>query len=97
VRSEEITSDSGPRLRIVDPACSECLDVSTEATLGTTGWHQVRLSFTPGAQTEFVRLSVWRPRSRSFPAEISGQWWVDAVSLKALNSASQSAASRGML
>jgi len=27
-------------------------------------------------------LSVWRARSRSFPFEISGTFWLDAVSLK---------------
>jgi len=28
-----------------------------------------------------VRLSLWRPRGRAFPTEISGSFWLDAVSL----------------
>lgn len=82
VRSESLSSDSGPRLRVVDPACPSCLDVSTPGTVGTTPWHQVSVSFTTGPNTDWVRLSLWRPRSRSFPTAISGTFWLDAVTLK---------------
>jgi hypothetical protein len=82
-RSESITSDSGPRLRVLDPACGACLDVSTETTVGTTPWHAVSLMFSTGPHAQVVRVSVWRPRSRSFPMEITGTFWLDAVSLKA--------------
>ncbi len=83
VRSRDITSDSGPRLRVTDPGCPKCLDVWTDSTVGTTPWHPVNLKFTVGPQTGAVRISVWRPRSRSFPMEISGSFWLDAVSVRA--------------
>jgi hypothetical protein len=89
VRSEDITSDSGPRLRVVDPSCSECLNASSDMTLGTTNWHPVRLRFTTGAKTRIVQVSVWRPRSRTFPPEISGRFWMDAVSLVPVHSSDQ--------
>lgn len=82
VRSEDITSDSGPRLRVVSLECPSCLNVSSPATAGTTDWHPVELEFSTGAGTRFVRLSVWRPRSRAFPSNITGRFWLDAVSLK---------------
>jgi len=82
VRTEDITSDSGPRLRVLDPDHSGALDDSTEGTVGTTGWHQVGLTFTAGAVTKIVKLSVWRPRCRSLPYEISGTCWLDDVSLR---------------
>ena len=82
VRSKDITSESGPRLRVLDPAHPEALDQSTDGTVGTTGWHRVSLTFSTGADTRLVRISVWRPRSRSFPFEISGTFWLDDVSLK---------------
>ena len=81
VRSERITSDSGPRLRVRDPDCSSCLDAQSSAALGTTGWHPVSLSFSASPRTRIVKLTVWRPRSRSFPAEISGRFWLDDVSM----------------
>jgi tetratricopeptide (TPR) repeat protein len=81
VRSQAIASDSGPRLRLLDPECASCLNISTEGTVGTTDWHTVRLDFTASAATRFVRLSVFRPRSRSFPAEITGTFWLKDVSL----------------
>jgi hypothetical protein len=86
VRAGEITSDSGPRLRVVDPDCPSCLTVSTESTTGTAAWHSVKVSFVAGRQTRVVRVSVWRPRSRTFPMDISGSLWLDDVSLKRINS-----------
>lgn len=82
-RSRNITSDSGPRLRVLDPAHPNQLDTATEPTLGTTGWHPVSLTFRAPAQTSLVQVSVWRQRSVTFPPEVTGTFWVDAVSLKA--------------
>lgn len=80
-RSDELTSDSGPRLRVEDVECPACLDASSEMTLGTTPWHELKLTFSTGPKTEILRLSVWRARGRSFPMDISGSFWLDAVSL----------------
>jgi tetratricopeptide (TPR) repeat protein len=82
VRSVDITSDSGPRLRVTDPECPTCLDVMTPSSLETRSWHKVDLTFITGAKTEVIRLSVFRPRGRTFPMEISGELWLDSVSLK---------------
>jgi hypothetical protein len=84
VRSRDITSDSGPRLRVTDPSCRGCLEAETEAALGNAPWHQVTAQFTTGPQTQAVRLSLWRPHSRVFPMEISGTFWLDVVSVTAL-------------
>jgi hypothetical protein len=86
VRSQSITSDSGPRLRVLDPACPTCLDATSDTTVGTTAWHQIDLKFTTGPNTQLVILSVIRPRSRTFPMEITGSFWLDAVSLKPADS-----------
>jgi tetratricopeptide (TPR) repeat protein len=82
VKSQAITSDSGPRLRVLDPKCNACLDIATEGTSGTTEWHQVATEFTTGPATDMIRLSIWRPRGRSYPMEIGGQVWFDDVSLR---------------
>jgi len=39
-----------------------------------------------------VRVSVWRPPSQTFPPEITGTFWLDAVSLKATGPVSEKAA-----
>ncbi|MBI4166169.1 MAG: hypothetical protein HY508_10600 [Acidobacteria bacterium] len=81
VRSESITSDSGPRLRVVDSASPTRLEAATDPVVGTTDWHPVEMAFSTGPDTRLVRLSVWRARSREFPTEISGRFWIDAVSM----------------
>lgn len=81
-RAEDITSDSGPCLRVVDPRCPTCLDTTTERLIGTSTWRRLQLQFTTSPTTEIVRVSLWRPRSRSFPMQISGRFWLDDVSLR---------------
>ena len=93
VRSDGITSASGPRLRVTDPDCAACLNVATIGTVGTTAWHAVAVDFTTGTDTRVVRLSVWRARCRTFPMEISGSFWLDDVSITPLNSAPKEKAS----
>jgi tetratricopeptide (TPR) repeat protein len=85
VRSDSITSDSGPRLRVTDPQCSSCLDVSTAGTVGTTEWHLVSVDFTVGPTTHLVLVSISRPRSMTFPPDITGTFWTDDVSLSAVS------------
>ena len=94
VRSANITSDSGPRLRVVDPACPACLNASSSATVGTTPWHKVVLDFQTGPNTQVVHLSVWRPRSLNYPTEILGTLWLDQVSLRAISPLGGQAAQR---
>ncbi len=81
VRSDSITSGSGPRLQVRDPFCDTCLDQVTTPVTDSTSWRQLQLNFSTGANTRLVRVSVWRPRSRSFPFEITGTFWLDDVSL----------------
>lgn len=83
VRSSEISSDSGPRLRVVDPECPTCLTAESPASIGTTSWHNIAVNFVTGPKTQAIHVSVWRPRARSFPMEIQGSFWVSSVSLKA--------------
>jgi tetratricopeptide (TPR) repeat protein len=82
VRSQDITSDTGPCLRVRDTQPAGFPDAVSETTVGTTPWHLVRLSFSTGPQTQALRVSFWRPRSRVFPTEISGTAWLDAVALR---------------
>jgi len=82
VRTQEISSDTGPCLRVRDTAPGGFPDAVSETTVGTTPWHLVRLSFTTGPHTQAVQVSFWRPRSRVFPTEIVGTAWWDAVSIR---------------
>ncbi len=82
VRSQEITSDTGPRLKIVDPQCEACTNAMTPQVIETRPWHKVEATFLTGPRTRVIKLSVFRPRSRVFPMEISGEFWLDSVSLK---------------
>ncbi len=81
IKSEELTSDSGPRLVVHDPYCPGCSRAETESTVGTTPWHEVSTRYTAGPKTIAVIVSVVRVRGRSFPSDIHGHFWLDSVSL----------------
>ena len=85
VRSEDITSDTGPSLRVSDTRQPGFLDAISDTTVGTTPWHAVRVYFSTGRNTNAVRLSLWRPLGRVFPTEITGSFWLDRVSLECLD------------
>jgi len=91
VRSEDITSDSGPRLEVYDPVCRECLDAKSESTTATTPWHPVSVDFNTGPRTYLGRLEVVRPASRAVLGEITGTFWLDDVSLIRLGDAPETA------
>jgi len=85
VRSEDITSDTGPSLRVRDTQQPSFRDAVSDTTVGTTPWHPMRVYFSAGPNTHAVRLSVWRPLGRVFPTEITGSFWLDAVSMECLD------------
>lgn len=83
VRSQDITSDSGPRLQVEDPIHpSNGPNAMSESTVGTTPWHQISLNFCTGPYTKLVQLSVLRVRGRTYPTEITGSFWLDTVDIK---------------
>lgn len=83
VRSEGLTSDSGPRFLVTDLGCRNCQVSSTDATLGTTPWHPVDTTFTTQAETDAVRIDFYRSAGRLPPREMSGTIWVADVKLEA--------------
>jgi hypothetical protein len=91
VRSQDITSDSGPRLQVQDTVHSRGPHVMSDTTVGTTLWHPITLKFCTGPETRLVQLSVIRVRGRTFPTEITGSFWLDTVVLKVLGSGGENA------
>jgi hypothetical protein len=93
LKTEGITTDSGPRLEVRDGHDASQLQTFSESNVGTSGgWTQVILDFTAGAKTELVLAGVARLPSRKLDNLIAGKVWVDDVSLAALPS--QTVASR---
>ncbi|HUY13340.1 MAG TPA: hypothetical protein VMX16_06885 [Terriglobia bacterium] len=86
VKSQSITSDRGPQLRVADAFGDTRQLASTPGMTGTSTWQQVRVTFRTGPETRFVKISVWRARSRAFPFDISGAFWLTSVCLQPVHS-----------
>ncbi len=81
VRSEDIRSESGPRLRVMNADDNTAYLAVSEPTRGTSAWHEVRLNISSSPNTRLLRISVWRPKGRAYPQEISGTFWIRDVAL----------------
>ena len=84
MRTEGITTDSGPRFEILDPADPSSLREISDDLVGTWRWQAVNIDFRTGPATEMILLRVVRRPSRKLDNLISGKVWVDDVSITPL-------------
>lgn len=90
MRTESITTDSGPRFQIFDDYDLRKLPTATPNQIGTLSWSTVRLSFRTGSDTHLFILRIGRPPSSKFDNKISGTLWVRHVALVETTSAAGS-------
>ncbi len=90
VRSDSLTSQSGPRLRADEIGCADCAVRTSDATVGSTPWHQVDLEFTTEPQTQAIRVSFWRPKEQTFSRDITGSIWLSDLTLHAVEASASS-------
>jgi tetratricopeptide (TPR) repeat protein len=82
LKTEGITTDSGPRLEVYDAYNAAVLDKLTDDFTGSTdGWTTLLLDFAAGPKTELIVVRVTRLPSRKFDNLISGKVWLDDVQL----------------
>jgi hypothetical protein len=85
VKTDGITTDSGPRLEVRDAYDPSALDKSTEDLTGSSeGWTPLLLDFKTGPKTELVVVSVTRLPSQKLDNLIAGRVWLDDVRLTPL-------------
>jgi tetratricopeptide (TPR) repeat protein len=82
MKTEGITTDSGPRLQVYDAYSFAALDKSTEDLTGSTGgWTPLLLDFTTGPKTQLIVVRLIRLPSKKLDNLISGKVWLDDVQL----------------
>jgi hypothetical protein len=82
IKTEGITTDSGPRLEVYDPYNAAALDKLTDDFTGSTdGWTPLLLDFAAGPKTELIVVRLVRWPSKKLDNLISGKVWLDDVQL----------------
>jgi len=81
LRVKGISTDSGPRFQVFDAFDMGKLFLSTENTVGTSGWSSQHLEFKTKADTHLLIVRVARPPSEKLDNLIGGTVWIDRVSL----------------
>jgi tetratricopeptide (TPR) repeat protein len=81
IRSEGITTESGPRFGIEDPHHPAELNLFTPNMTGSNPWQAVDLDLTTTADTRFLLIYLYRPPSRLFDNKLSGTVWIADTTL----------------
>lgn len=85
LKTEAITTDSGPCLEVRDAYDPGALDKFSEDLTGNTdGWTSFILDFETGPKSEIVIVALARLPSRKFDNLIAGKVWLDDVRLTPL-------------
>jgi hypothetical protein len=81
MRTNAITTDSGPRFQVFDAYDATKEFVATENTVGSTGWTERRLEFKTPADTSLLIIRIARAPSSKFDNQVGGTVWIDRVQL----------------
>jgi tetratricopeptide (TPR) repeat protein len=82
MKSEGITTDTGPRLEVRDAYDPSALAKSSEGLTGsTTGWVPLILDFATSPKTDLIIVRIARPPSLKLDNLIAGRVWVDDLRL----------------
>jgi len=82
MKTEGITTDSGPRLEVYDAYNSHVLDKMTDDLIGTSdAWTTLFLDFVTGPKTELLVVRLARLPSKKLDNLITGRVWLDDVRL----------------
>ncbi len=85
LKTEGITTNSGPRLEVRDAYDAGALAKSTDDLTGTSnGWTSLLLDFKTGPKTELLVVSLRRLPSQKLDNLIAGKVWLDDVRLTAI-------------
>jgi|SRR5271157_661050 len=85
LRTQGITTDSGPRLMVQDTYDPKALTQFSEDLEGSsTSWSQVTLDFKTGPRTELLTVGLARLPSQKLDNQIAGRVWLDDVNLAPL-------------
>jgi tetratricopeptide (TPR) repeat protein len=68
--SENITTESGPRLEVYDPAAGA--GTQSAGLIGSNGWQPLRVEFTAGPRSRLVRVGIVRLPSQRVESRIRG-------------------------
>lgn len=83
MKTQNITSDSGPRLEVVDAYDPGVLNKFTQGMTGTSGgWNPLNMEFTTGPKTQVLLVLLVRPPSKADDdTAITGRVWLDDVEI----------------
>lgn len=82
MKTDNITTDSGPRIEVKDAYNPSALDKYSDQLTGTSPtWSPLSIDFETGPKTSLVVVDIARPVSQEFLNQIAGKVWVDDVTL----------------
>lgn len=79
IRRQDIPSDQGIGVRLVDPAAKDAILVSSDRLTGSADWETVRKTFRVTGSARVVEVQIARMRAEIALSTPSGSAWIDNV------------------
>lgn len=80
IRTEKITTQNGIMFEASNYLCDPFVK-KTEPVTGTTLWKKIELEFTTPQRCKAITIAMKRERSEKFDNKISGDAWIDSLSM----------------
>jgi len=84
MRTDAITTDSGPRFQVFNAYEPGKEFAATENVVGTSEWREQKVEFKTAGDTRLLVVRIARPTSRKLDNKIAGTVWIDDVRLTAM-------------
>jgi tetratricopeptide (TPR) repeat protein len=81
MRTNGISTDSGPRFQIVDAYDLSTILAFTQNIVGTSSWAEQPTEFITGENTRLLLVRVSRPMSLKLDNKVTGTVWIDRINL----------------
>lgn len=82
IRAKDVTTDQGIRIQIKDRISPQQLTLETENVTGSCSWRKVQTRFVVSGTPRIIQISVLRHPSLRLDNKISGNIWVDGISIR---------------
>jgi len=80
IKTENLTTKNGVFLDVTGYRCDPFMK-RTDSVTGTNLWKTLEVEFTVPGNCELIKIGIGRERSKKFDSKISGNVWIDSVSM----------------
>jgi len=80
IKTENVTTKNGVFLDVTGYRCDAFIK-RTDSVTGTNLWKDMEVEFTVPGNCKVIKIGIGREKSEKFDSKISGDVWIDSISM----------------